>query len=120
MLIIVSRGLNDTASVISKDGKTMAVVHKEPLGAESDYLAEQLQESTLALPFDEEVMAKSFVYWLCRHSIHIPNAVRETSLDSLMGSYGLLSKLWVIADQYQMKSLANDVVDDVWDFVPDQ
>lgn len=115
MLIMASRGLSETVTVISKDGKALAVVHKELLSAQSDYLAEHLQELTLALPFDEEVVVKSFVYWLYRQRIHIPNAVREISLDSLRGSYGLLSKLWVIADQYQMKSLANDVVDGVWD-----
>jgi hypothetical protein len=26
-----------------------------------------------------------------------------------------LTKLWILADKYQMKSLANDVVDGVWD-----
>jgi len=108
MLIIVSRGLNDTVIEISKSGKAMALVHKELLGAESDYLAEQFQESRLALPFGKEVVAKSFVYWLHYHRIHIPDAVCETSLDSLIG-------LWVIADQCQMKSLANGVVDGVWE-----
>lgn len=115
MLIIVSRGLGETVTVISKDGRAMAIVHKELLIAQSDYLAEHLEELTLTLPFDEEVVATSFGYWLYRQRIHIPNAVRETSLDSLTGSYGLLSKLWVLADKYQMKCLANDVVDGVWD-----
>jgi hypothetical protein len=114
-LIITPRGLGETVTVLSKDGKALAVVHKELLGAQSDYLAEHLQALTLALPFDEEVVAKSFVYWLYRQRIHIPHAVRDTSLDSLTGSYGLLSKLWVLADKYHMKSLANDVVDGVWD-----
>ena len=83
MLIIVSRGLGETVTVISKDGRAMAIVHKELLIAQSDYLAEHLQELTLTLPFDEEVVATSFGYWLYRKRIHIPNAVRETSNRSI-------------------------------------
>jgi hypothetical protein len=32
----------------------------------------------------------------------------------LKGSFGLLSKLWVVAEKLQMKALENDVVDGIW------
>lgn len=108
----------------------MAIVHKEALCAQSDYLAgllviqaslqtvqqtdEDTQKLSLTLPIDEEEVAKSFVYWLYYQRIYIPKDIRGASLDSLKGSYGLLTKLWVLAETYQMKSLENDVVDSVW------
>ncbi len=121
--------------MVSKDGEALAKVHKELICAQSDYMAgllviqasmmanqadENAQELTLILPFDEvpfdeEVVAKTLVYWFYRQHIHIPHKVREMSLDSLFGSYALLCKLWILAEKCHMKSLENDIVDGIWD-----
>jgi hypothetical protein len=134
ILINVLRGLSEIVTVISKNGEVIAKVHRELICAQSDFMAGLLAiqasitakqadknapELKLTLPFDEvpldeEVVAKSLIYWFYRQRIYIPNAVRETTRDS-MGSYGLLCKLWVLAEKFQMKSLGNDVVDGIWD-----
>jgi hypothetical protein len=67
------------------------------------------------LPVDDSEVAKFFVYWLYRQRIYVSKEIRGHSIDSLAGSYGLWSKLWVVAEILQMKALGNDVVDGIWD-----
>jgi hypothetical protein len=129
-----TRGLGEIVTVISKNEEVIAKVHKDLICAQSDFMAglfvnqasmavQQAEknppELTLTLPFDEvpsdeEVIAKSLVYWFYYKKIRVPNAVRKTKLDS-MGSFGLLCKLWVVAEKFQLRSLEDDIVDGIWD-----
>lgn len=133
MLIIVPRALSEIVNVVSTDGDVLAKVHKQLLCAESGYLLGLLNNQatgtaqhtgstapvlSLTLPFhgmqlEEEAVAKSLVYWLYYHQIRIPKAIRDKSND-LDNSYGFLCKLWLVSENWQLKSFGNNVVDCIY------
>jgi hypothetical protein len=120
--------MDEIIAVTSKDGKVFARVNKEPLHSKSMCIAgllvvqhadEDVIVLEMNLPFDEmpldvEMVAKSLVYWLYCECIRVPDEVSGTS-DDMMGSYGFLCKLWVIAEKWQLQALGNDVIDAIID-----
>ncbi len=68
-------------------------------------------DQCLRLPEEDPECFEAFFYWIYRNLINIPESVYDKGGDSFEGPFGLLTKLWIMGDMCQAKSLQNDAID---------
>jgi hypothetical protein len=94
------------------------VFHKDILCIQSGFFAAAFktewmtaEDQPLRLTEEDPEIFKAFFYWIYRNRIIIPETVYDKGARSIDGPYGLLAKLWILGDMYQIKSLQNDAID---------
>ncbi|KAK0119953.1 hypothetical protein ONS95_011377 [Cadophora gregata] len=85
---------------------------------ESAYKPEWMtaEERVIRLPNDDPIAVRAMVYWMYHNIICISGEMDEleignTEEDAMKSAYGLLAKLYILGEKFQMPRLRNDAID---------
>jgi hypothetical protein len=75
-------------------------------------------EMVIKLPKDDPTAIQALVFWMYHDKIYLSNGkiegelyINDSEEEAMKGDFGLLSRLYILGDKYQMSRLRNDVID---------
>jgi len=121
------RSLDEMITLVvgENDKKATITIHKKVLCAYSPFFEAACkpewmkpEEKVINLPEDNPEAIKAMVYWMYYNRICIPKSqvqmafeLESESPEGLFTAWGLLVRLYILGDKYQMPRLKNDSID---------